>query len=183
MADLLALPTFAAADAINVVIESPRGSTLKLKYDPNLQVISLARPLTAGLVYPYDWGFVPSTRGPDGDPVDAFVMWDGTSYPGVVLPCRAIGVLRVQQTESRSQRHQRNDRVAFVPTAAARWEPLKSALDIGERTRHELEQFFLASVAFQGKALEILGWAGPDEAVAGIREMQKQRAARCGRLH
>src|SRR5262249_52942694 len=88
-------PTFASDDSIRVVIESPRGSALKLKYDPDLDVMTLSRPLTAGLTYPYDWGFVPSTRGADGDPIDAIVIWDATSYPGVVLQCRPVGILHV----------------------------------------------------------------------------------------
>ena len=55
---LQALPTFAGEELIHVVIESPRGSTPKFKYDPELGVMTLARPLPLGLVYPYDWGFV-----------------------------------------------------------------------------------------------------------------------------
>jgi Inorganic pyrophosphatase len=52
--------------AVNIVIESPRGSTVTLKYDPNFEVFTLSRPLADGPVYPYDWGFVPSTRASDG---------------------------------------------------------------------------------------------------------------------
>ena len=78
MTDLVKLPAFSDKTTCHVVIESPRGSTVKFKYDPEHRVMSLSRPLTAGLAYPYDWGFVPSTRASDGDPLDAFVMWDGT---------------------------------------------------------------------------------------------------------
>ena len=103
MADLLRLPTFASPEAIWVVVESPKGSAVKLKYDPDHHVMTLSRPLIVGLTYPYDWGFVPSTRGPDGDPIDVFVMWETASYPAVVLPCRPIGVLRVEQTNPKSR--------------------------------------------------------------------------------
>jgi inorganic pyrophosphatase len=84
--DLLSLPTFIDNDVFRVAVESPRGSSLKLKYDAELQVITLSRPLIVGLTYLYDWGFVPSTKAADGDPLDAVVMWDGVSYPGVILP-------------------------------------------------------------------------------------------------
>jgi len=67
------------------MVESPRGSSVKFKYDPDDDVMVLSRPLPAGLAYPYDWGFVPSTRAADGDPLDAVIVWDGTSYPGVVV--------------------------------------------------------------------------------------------------
>src|SRR5262245_25454473 len=67
--NLLTLPAFASAHAIDVVVESPRGSTVKLKYEPTLEAFGLSRPLPEGLVYPYDSGFVPSTRASDGDRV------------------------------------------------------------------------------------------------------------------
>ena len=51
-------------------------------------------------MYPYDWGFVPSTRGPDGDPIDALVLWDRASFPGVVLECRLIDVLAAEQLDA-----------------------------------------------------------------------------------
>jgi len=101
VSDLSALPSFISDGVFRVVVESPRGSTLKLKYDSEHRVMTLSRPLIAGLKYPCDWGFVPSTMAPDSDPLDALVMWDDVSYPGVVLPCRPVGVLYVEQTGRR----------------------------------------------------------------------------------
>jgi inorganic pyrophosphatase len=173
--DLLALPTYAATDAFHVVIESPRGSTSKFKYDPARKVMTLSRPLTNGLSYPYDWGFVPSTRAADGDPLDAIVMWDGTSYPGVVIPCRPIGVLRVEQTNPTARTRERNDRLAALPTKAPRWDSVRSVSDLGERIRQEIEQFFLTAVAFEGKELAILGWGDPGDAMALVRASRLAR--------
>ena len=93
MQDLLRLPARAASGAVHVVIESPKGSRVKLKWDPALGAITLSRPLPSGLSYPYDWGFVPGTLADDGDPLDALVYWDAGSYPGVVLACRPVGVV------------------------------------------------------------------------------------------
>src|SRR5206468_3579937 len=95
---LLAIPALDDSGSLHVVVESPRGSTCKFKYDPGLAALTLARPLPQGLVYPHDWGFVPSTKAPDGDPFDARIVWDGISHPGVVVTCRAVGVLLVEQT-------------------------------------------------------------------------------------
>jgi|SRR5436190_2219969 len=169
MTSLLSLPAFAEDGVVHVVIESPRGSALKFKCDPDAGVMMLSRPLPEGLTYPHDWGFIPSTRAPDGDPLDAFVMWDGISYPGIVIPCRPIGVLRVEQANVKSRARERNDRLAALPIKAARLEPVRSVFDIPERTRLELQQFFLAAVAFEGKDLKILGWSGPDDALALVR--------------
>ncbi len=51
----------------------------------------------AGLTYPYDWGFIPSTKAEDGDPLDVLVIHDAQTYPGVVLRCRPVGILEVEQ--------------------------------------------------------------------------------------
>jgi len=173
MADLLTLPTFADDEAFRVVVESPRGSILKLKYDPELGVITLSRPLITGLAYPYDWGFVPSTRGPDGDPLDAIIMWDGVSYPGIVLVCRAIGVLRLEQTNPTSHKRERNDRIAVLPTKAPRCDSVRSVSDFSDRIRHELEQFFLAAVTFEGRDVTFHGWGSAREAMDLVRSSRK----------
>jgi inorganic pyrophosphatase len=174
MAELGKLPTFLDEHAFRVVVESPRGSILKLKYEPEHHVITLSRPLPVGLAYPYDWGFVPSTLAPDGDPLDAIVMWDGISYPGVILPCRPLGVLRVEQTDPTSRKRVRNDRVIAMPSKALRWDTIRSAADFSDRIRRELEQFFIASVAFEGRELAMLGWGGPDDALTAIRAAQRK---------
>jgi inorganic pyrophosphatase len=165
-AGLARLPARGADNSVAVVIESPRGSASKFKYDPELDVILLSRPLPAGVVYPHDWGFVPSTRASDGDPLDAIVLWEGTSYPGVVIFCRLIGVLKVEQTNLETGGLERNDRLAALPVKAPTLESIRSVFDIAQQTRAELEQFFLNVVAFEGKDLELLGWSGPEEAEA-----------------
>ena len=100
--DLHTLKTFAGEDVFHVVVDSPRGSVVKLKYSPDLGAMSISRPLVLGVTYPCDWGFVPSTEGPDRDPIDAAIWWDVTTYPGVVIPCRAFAVLRVEQNRADS---------------------------------------------------------------------------------
>ena len=171
MPRLHTLDAFAEKDVFHVVVESPRGSTVKLKWDPRLGAMSVSRPLNLGLSFPYDWGFVPSTEGPDGDPIDALVYWDVSSYPGVVIPCRAIGVVKVDQRGDGATRV-RNDRIIAVPTEVRR-EHVGAPGDLPARIREELNQFFLAATALEGKDARILGWAGPDEAVTLIRGSMK----------
>jgi len=119
---LIELPALRDDGAVNVVVESPRGSSAKFKYDPPAGVFMLSRPLPYGLVYPHDWGFIPSTHMPDGDPLDAMVLWEGVSYPGVVIPCRLIGVLQVEQNRKSSPGRERNDRVLALPVRASHLE-------------------------------------------------------------
>jgi inorganic pyrophosphatase len=163
------LPVRGADGSIRVVVETPRGSAIKLKHDPDAGAMTLSRPLPEGVRYPYDWGFIPSTHAADGDPLDAMILWDCASYPGVVIPCRLIGVLRVEQTDPASHRRQRNDRVFVMPIKAPRLEHVKSIFDLPERLRLELEEFFRNVVAFEGKELELQGFGGPDDAEALLK--------------
>jgi inorganic pyrophosphatase len=162
---LASLAAFGPDGSVHVVVECPRGSTVKLKYDAGLNAFTLSRPLVDGLSYPFDWGFVPSTRASDGDPVDAMILWDRTTFPGVVIACRLIGLLAVEQnSKQRPGTRERNDRVIAVPLSAPKFNALKEVRDVESRVREELEAFFAASVAFEGKDLKILQWAGASAA-------------------
>ena len=162
------LPPRGAGGAIHVVVECPRGATQKLKWLPDLGVFTMHRPLPLGFAYPYDWGFVPGTSAEDGDPVDALVVWDVASWPGVVVPCRPVGLLQLEQNATRgdSSRRIRNDRILAVPLSDPRSAWLRSYEDLQPRTREEIAHFFTSAVFFEGKDPEILGWDGPDAADA-----------------
>jgi inorganic pyrophosphatase len=159
---------------LNVVVETPRGSTAKFKYDDRARVMRLSRPLPAGLCYPYDWGFIPSTREADGDPLDAMVIWDGSSYPGVVITARCLAVLRVDQKDPLSGERQRNDRVLTAPLKTRQG----SGGGLDTALRAQLEQFFAAAVAFEGKDLRLLGWGDAAEADALVRAAEVSAALR-----
>jgi inorganic pyrophosphatase len=171
MTDFSKLPVRDPDGAIHVVIETPRGMTAKLKFEPKLGAFAFSRSLPAGLRYPYDWGFVPATLGADDDPLDAMVLYDATGFPGLVVACRAVAILEVVQEEQ--GRRFRNDRVLFVPAAAA-----ESRLD--EAEKRNLERFFCDAVAGTGKVLHLLGWRGADAAAAEVerscRRFRKEAA-------
>jgi inorganic pyrophosphatase len=170
MTDFLSLPAFASRSDVHVVVETPRHAQAKFKYEPELGVFMLSRALTLGLSYPYDWGFVPSTEAPDGDPIDALVLHTITTNPGVVLRCRPIGVLDVLQTQGR--RSLRNDRLMVVP-AKSRHPDARDVRDLPASLRQQAEEFFTAATAGTGKRLKFLGWRGPKAALAAIRRAQR----------
>jgi inorganic pyrophosphatase len=128
----------------------------------------LKRPLPLGLRYPCDWGFVPGTKAEDGDPVDAMIVWDTPTAPGVVVACRAIGAIEVEQDDPEHKTRVRNDRILALPVADHRAEAVRHYRDLPDRRRAELEAFLLASVQFERKNVEIIGHAGPDAAQALI---------------
>ena len=131
---------------------------------PRRADLRAGRPLCLGLAYPYDWGFIPSTRADDGDALDAMVYHDVPSYPGVIIASKAIGVVRLMEKE-RGQPRQRNDRVIVVPADEMRWD---DATELEERVREELQQFFVAVVGLTGKKVTVEGWEGPKAAEAII---------------
>src|SRR5690242_6915726 len=114
MPNLERLPLRDKNGSVHVIIETPRGSAAKLEFDPDLQAFTLSKALMLGLSYPYDWGFVPSTKGEDGDPMDVLVLHDAATSPGLVLKCKIIGVLEVIQREA-GKKKIRNDRLMAVP--------------------------------------------------------------------
>ena len=80
------------AAALDVVIEIPRGSRNKYEYDHVQHVIRLDRRLFSATVYPADYGFIPDTLAEDGDPLDALVLLEEPTFPGVWVRARPIGV-------------------------------------------------------------------------------------------
>ena len=175
--NLSLIPTFADNDVFHVVIEAPRGSTLKFKYEPRWQAMSISRPLPLGVTYPFDWGFVPSTHAADGDPLDAMLLWDVASYPGVVVQCRAIAVLQVEQNRKAHDRSERvrNDRIMAVPTEARRQNDMKDVVALSARVRQELESFAIAATALEGKDVQIVGWGDASDALELVQDSANQQ--------
>jgi inorganic pyrophosphatase len=136
------LPTYADDGAIYAAVEAPKGSGVKLKYDEKLGAFTVTRALPLGLTYPFDWGFVPSTQAPDGDPLDVLILHDAVTYPGVVLPCQLLGVIEMDQDDE-GDKHERNDRIVVIPSWHDRLGEFERATDLPNRLYKEIEQFFL----------------------------------------
>ena len=68
-----------------IVVETPKGSRNKYKYNPACDCLELATALPEGMVFPYDFGFLPGTIGQDGDPLDVLVLMDAPVAPGCVI--------------------------------------------------------------------------------------------------
>jgi len=151
------------------VIEAPRGSAVKFKYDAKLGVFVMGHELIKGLQYPFDWGFLPSTLGADGDPLDVMVFHDSASSTGIVIPAQIIGVLEVEQRED-GENPERNDRFLAVPVSSHREDELNHVDQISKRMRRELAKFFEETAALENKKVEIIDWRGPKTAKRLIEE-------------
>jgi inorganic pyrophosphatase len=164
MADPTLLKPFDRDDKrlLRVVIETPKGSRNKFAFDPRESVFELKKVLPSGMTFPYDFGFVPSTRADDGDPVDVLVLMDEPAFPGCVLSARIIGVIEGEQTNGRNKI--RNDRIVAVEKGAHSWEDIKTISDLGKPFEKELEEFFINFHKLLGKTYRVLGLHGEGRA-------------------
>jgi inorganic pyrophosphatase len=88
MPNYINLPAFTEHGDVHVVVETPRGSRAKFAYDRKLATFTLRKSLLTGLTYPHDWGFVPSTKADDDDPLDIMIVRDAATFPGLIVTCR-----------------------------------------------------------------------------------------------
>lgn len=174
MENLIELSSWDEEGNLRVVVEAPKGSQAKLHYRPRSRTFELQR-LLPGSGYPYDWGFVPGTRAEDGDPLDAMVMYDGHTFPGVVIPSVPIAILNLSELKPGAPKPQRNDRLITVPAA----QPTPASLaELDSRTRDQLEQFFKVAGELAKKEVTILGWGDASEARSAVEKAEAAYRAR-----
>src|SRR5512138_2441189 len=87
------------SDSYYAVIETPRGSQNKFKYEPELGLFLLHKTLPAGMAFPYEFGYIPGTQAEDGDPIDVIIFMDQPGFAGCVLVVRLVGVIEAEQKE------------------------------------------------------------------------------------
>ncbi len=147
---------------LRVVIETPKGSRNKFAFNPDDHIFELKKVLPAGMAFPYDFGFVPSTEADDGDPVDVLVLMDEPAFPGCVLACRPIGVIQGEQGDKKKK--VRNDRIIAVEKDAHSWADIKTVDDLGKQFVRELEEFFVDYHKLSGEQYHVLALKGRTQA-------------------
>jgi inorganic pyrophosphatase len=166
------LPLRGRSGCFHVVVEAPRGSRLKFEYDTKLGAFTVSRPLPLGMSYPFDWGFIPSTRAADGDPVDAMLLNDVPTYPGIVIEARPIGMVELVQSAPGIPQ-EINNRVVLLP----RWREahLEEASDLPADVRQQIESFFVSTARFTDKRVRVTGWASAKKATRFIDDHRFKR--------
>ncbi len=143
-------------EAVRVVIEVRAGGRSKLKYNPSLAAFELHHVLPAGTCFPHDFGFVPSTLGEDGDPLDALVFGDEALPPGTIVSCRLVGVIEAMQSR-RGRDAFRNDRLLAVAQASHFYRDWRDLGDLPASLLEELESFFVFYNRQRGESFTPLG--------------------------
>ncbi len=158
------IPARNADGSVNVLVESPRGSRTKYEYDEDLGVMVLDRALHAAVHFPAGYGFVPGTRGSDGERLDALVLGDEPAFPGILARLRPIGVLTIVTG------HGPEPKLLGVPIGEPRFAEYRDVADVPGHVLREIEHFFEVYRQLEGREFASLGWAGAERASAVLDE-------------
>ena len=172
---LINLKAFDDEGELNVIIETPKGSRNKFNYDEGTGLFKLGGVLPAGASFPFDFGFVPSTLGGDGDPLDVLVLMDEPAFAGCLVRVRLVGVIEAEQTE-RDGETTRNDRLIGVAAESRLHKSVRTLNALGDALLDEIEHFFVSYNDFKGKRFNPLGRFGPRKAAALVEEGMKEFA-------
>lgn len=153
-------------EIINVVIEIPRGSHHKYEYDEEMHEIKLDRVLHSSVFYPTDYGFIPDTRGDDGDHLDVLVIISEPSFPGCVMEVRPVGVLDMADDKGQDWK------IIAVCNSDPRLKEMNSLEDLDEHHKNEIQHFFEVYKQLENKEVEVKGWLDKDRAYRIIIDAQ-----------
>ena len=157
------------------IIETPKGFRNKFDYDPATNLFALGGLLPEGMMFPFDFGFIPSTLGDDGDPLDIMVLMDAPAHVGCLIQVRIIGIIEAKQTED--GKTERNDRLLGVAVHSYEHEDLQTMDEVSKTLLSQVEEFFVSYNKQRGKKFKITGTGGPKKAIkflqAGIQAHKK----------
>ena len=161
MQNLYFLPS-GSVNEFNVIIEIPYGSQNKYELDPKTGALMLDRVLFSSDFYPFNYGFIPSTKVEDGDALDVAVFLTNPVPPTTVVKCRAIGMLKKIDDGDKDYC------VIAVPVDDKRFEDVLSLDQIPAHKKTEIVDFFATYKRLQNKTVNIEGWADLAETEAEI---------------
>ncbi len=153
---------------LHCVVEIPKGSRNKYEYDALLERIKLDRFLSASVVYPTDYGYLPETLAPDGDPLDVLVCVSEPTFPGCIVPARALGLFKMEDEKGS------DDHVVCVPCNDPGWSHLNDVDDLPPHLRAEIDHFFsIYKDLDSDRHSETYGWGHREEALELIERTRQ----------
>lgn len=153
------------------IIETPKNRRNKFDYDPESGLFELGGVLPEGMMFPYDFGFIPSTLGDDGDPLDVLVLMDEPAHVGCLLRLRMIGVIEAEQTQD--GKTEINNRLLAVSVHSWSHENITSLKELTPSFLNQLEEFFVSYNKLHGRKFKVTDRGGPKRALALIKKGMK----------
>jgi len=157
-------------DTIEVIVETPKGSQFKYKYDSKKEWFTLHKALPVGLTFPYDFGFIRGTKGDDGDPLDVLIFSEFSFIQGSMIECTVMGSMKAEQIDEKETI--RNDRIFVYPELKSFYPVYDSMEDIHEEKLKEIENFFIYYNAMQKKTFRPLGILNAKETLKIIKQQR-----------
>ncbi|MCL6648174.1 MAG: inorganic diphosphatase [Chloroflexi bacterium] len=139
-------------EPVEVVVEIPAGSRNKYEFDHERHLFRLDRVLYSSVHYPADYGFVPETLEPDGDPLDALVLVYEPTFPGCHVLALPIGCLDMVDEKGEDRK------LITLPCGDPRFAHITSLEELGTHWLREIENFFQTYKNLEEKWSEIVGW-------------------------
>ena len=160
-------------ESLNVVIEVPAGGEpVKYEFDKESGALFVDRILHTPMRYPANYGFIPHTLSPDGDPLDALVLTREPLHPGVLVRFRPIGVLRMVDAGEQDQK------IIGVPTDKVdpTYAGIRDLADLPQAERDRIEAFFRVykDLPKGRNPVRLSGYGDAAEARALIREAMQR---------
>ena len=137
---------------LNAIVEIARGGQSKYEYDHNAGLFRLDRVLYSAVHYPGHYGFVPSTKAGDGDPVDILIWSSFESYTGALAEALPVGMLRMRDEKGD------DEKVLGVPVADPRYREVEEIGHVPPHFLREVEHFFRTYKELEGQSVTTLGW-------------------------
>jgi inorganic pyrophosphatase len=147
---------------LHAVVEIPKGSRNKYEWDPELGAIRLDRFLFSSVVYPTDYGFIPETLAGDGDPIDAVICVSEPTFPGCLIPVKAVGLLEMRDEKGE------DEKILCVPRHDPNWDQVEQLEDLPIQLRDEIANFFQIYKQLEFKDVQVAGWHPRDAAYEAI---------------
>ncbi|MDB5806349.1 MAG: Inorganic pyrophosphatase [Betaproteobacteria bacterium] len=158
------------------IVETPKGSSNKFDYNPDYELFSLGGLLAEGLVFPFDFGFVPSTIAEDGDPVDVMILMDAPAFPGCLLNVRIIGAIEAYQDDG--SKRTVNNRLIGVSIHSHNHGEVAKISELNQGVLDQVEEFFVSYNKSRGKLFAVEGRRGPKRAAALLEQGMRTFRAR-----
>lgn len=157
-----------SGDSVEMVVEIPAGCRNKYEVDHNSGRVRLDRTLYTSMVYPADYGFVEKTLANDGDPLDALVLLDEPTFPGVAIAIRPVGLFRMDDENGR------DDKLIAVPQGDPRWAEIRDIDDVPELTLDRIAHFFTHYKELErGKFVTVHGFGSKHDAELTLHDAQQ----------